>query len=166
MPSRRLTLVILLAATATGLAACSSTASSPETTTLTFTTSFTDRQVMDTGEQGSSLGDYINGHGDVLDTAGQVIGQFDVSSQTTGRTDTSEIRLVTAEYEFGDGADSFIIQGSERFALDGGQPDLDRPLNYAVVGGTGTYMGANGECLVHRRDAAYEVDCTFLTSKA
>ena len=171
---RRLLLTVMkrtsLASIALALAApialvgCSES-SSTEMISLTLQSNFDDRQVMDTGEDGSTLGDYVNGNGDLLDESGQVIGQFDMTSHTTGVTETSETRMVIAEYQFGDGADSFLIQGAEQFETDGGLQASDRPLAYAVIGGTGKYMGANGECLVHRREAAFSIECTFLVVK-
>jgi hypothetical protein len=156
-------IALVLAAPIT-LVGCSGGAST-EMISISFQSNFNDRQVMDMGGEGSTLGDYVNGNGDLLDESGQVIGQFDVSSQNTRSTESAEGRIVTAEYQFGDGADSFIIQGAEQFETDGGLPALDRPLTYAVVGGTGKYFGANGECLVHRRQDAYTTECTFLVIK-
>ena len=165
MKKTSLACLALALAAPIALVGCSSGGSSSELTSMSFQSRFNDRQLVDTGEQGSSIGDAVNGHGDLLDESGQVIGQFDVSTQTTRTMEGAEVRMVTAEYEFGDGTDSFIIQGAEHFETAGGLPALDRPLHYAVVGGTGTYMGANGECLVHRRQPAYTVECTFALLK-
>lgn len=139
--------------------------SSTEMISVSFQSRFNDREVMDMGEKGLTLGDYVNGNGDLLDESGQVIGQFDVSSQITRTTEGVEARMTTAEYQFGDGTDSFIIQGAEQVETESGLPAQDRPLTYAVVGGTGTYMGADGECLVMLQRDAYEVGCTFLVVK-
>lgn len=162
MPPRRLALSLLLAGAACSLVACSSSEPASDTVSLSFQARFSDREVTDLGEEGSSIGDYVDGNGVLLDSAGAVIGNFDVSSWTTGSSTGTETRMLMAEYEFGTGADSFMIQGAEPFLIDGGLPAVDRPSTYAVIGGTGTYMGADGECLVHRREDAFEVDCTFI----
>jgi hypothetical protein len=164
MNKTSLATIVLALAAPIALVGCSDS-SSTEMISLTLQSNFDDRQIMDTGEDGSTLGDYVNGNGDLLDESGQVIGQFDTTSHTTGVTETTETRMVIAEYQFGDGADSFLIQGAEQFQTDDGLPVLDRPLTYAVIGGTGKYFGANGECLVHRRQDAYTIECTFLTIK-
>lgn len=159
----RASIALVLAAPIT-LVGCSGGAST-EMISLTLQSHFADRQVMDAGEEGSTIGDYVNGNGDLLDESGQVIGHFDTTSHTTGVTETSETRMVIAEYQFGEGADSFLIQGAEQFEKDTGLAASDRPLTYSVVGGTGKYFGANGECLVHRRQDAYTIECTFLVIK-
>jgi hypothetical protein len=164
MNKTSLATIVLALAAPIALVGCSDS-SSTEMISLTLQSNFDDRQIMDTGEDGSTLGDYVNGNGDLLDESGQVIGQFDTTSHTTGVTETTETRMVIAEYQFGDGADSFLIQGAEQFQTDDGLPVLDRPLTYAVIGGTGKYFGANGECLVHRRQDAYTIECTFLAIK-
>ena len=164
MNQTSLATIVLALAAPIALVGCSGGAST-EMISISFQSNFNDRQVMDMGGEGSTLGDYVNGNGDLLDESGQVVGQFDTTSHTTGVTETSETRMVIAEYQFGDGADSFLIQGAEQFEKDTGLPALDRPLTYAVVGGTGKYFGANGECLVHRRQDAYAIECTFLVIK-
>ena len=58
--------------------------------------------------------------------------------------------------------DSILISGAEVFTKELGLPFLNRPLYYAVVGGTGKYTGANGECLVHRTgENDFTTTCTF-----
>ena len=143
------------------LAACGS-GDGRETVTISFNSKFNERTVMVMNEEGSVLGNYIPGNGDMMDESGNVMGQFDVNSVVTRTMDDAEGRLVTAEYSFGtDGADSFIIMGAEHFAAEGGLPVEGRQLNYAVVGGTGKYKGANGECDVHREGEVFTTECSF-----
>ncbi len=143
------------------LAACSS-GNGLETVNISFHSKFNDRTVMKMGGSDSAMGNYIPGNGDMLDEGGNVMGQFDVNSVVTRTMADAEGRLVTAEYSFGtDGADSFIIMGAEQFAKDGGLPVENRQLNYAVVGGTGKYKGANGECDVHRDGDMFTTECSF-----
>ncbi len=131
-------------------------------TEVSFQASFVDREVMDMGEEGSGIGDYVAGHGDLLDASGQVIGHFDVNTVITRFDGVAEGRQVSAEYSFGNGRDSFLIAGNESFQL-GGVAAEDRPLTYAVVGGTGAYMGATGECVVMRQGETYDVTCKVFT---
>lgn len=141
------------------MAGCSA---GPETVTISFQSQFNDRAVMEMADEGAVLGNYIPGNGDVIGESGEVIGQFDVNSVVTRDMEGAEGRLVTAEYSFGDGgADSFIITGSEHFAEDGGLPVEGRQLSYAVIGGTGKYKGANGECGVQRSGEVFTTNCSF-----
>lgn len=143
------------------LAACSS-AGDTESVTISFQSKFNDRKVMVMGEDGAVLGNYIPGNGDLLDESGNIMGQFDTNAVVTRSMDGAEARLITAEYSFGtDGADSIIIMGAEYFDDEGGLAVENRQLSYAVVGGTGKYKGANGECDVHREGDKYIVDCNF-----
>ena len=125
-----------------------------------------EREVLDTGTQGSSGGDLVAGFGDLLDSDGQVIGHFDVVTTVNRIMEGADGRFVQAEYSFGpEGADSFIIIGAEQFATDGGLPPVERPATYAVTGGTGIYKGANGQCDVFRNDDpkafTTTVNCSF-----
>ena len=145
------------------LVACGS---GPQEITLNFQARSVERGTVDLGTQGSSRGDRVAGNGDLLNDQGEVIGHFDVVSVVDRVTTDSDGRFLQAEYSFGpQGADSFVILGAEKFALNGGLPVIDRPANYAVVGGTGVYRGANGQCDVHRNNDPKKfttsVSCTF-----
>ncbi|HAN71757.1 MAG TPA: hypothetical protein DCQ36_09255 [Actinobacteria bacterium] len=117
---------------------------------------------MDMGDEGSGIGDYVSGHGDLIDASGAMIGRFDVNTVITRFDGVTEGRQVSAEYSFGDGRDSFLISGNESFQV-GGVAAEDRPLTYAVVGGTGAYMGATGECVVSRQGETFDVTCKMFT---
>ncbi len=110
------------------------------------------------GDEGSGIGDYVAGHGELLDARGEAIGRFDVNTVITRFDGVAEGRQVSAEYSFGDGRDSFLISGNESFQLDGIAVE-DRPLTYAVIGGPGASMGATGECLVRRQGETHDVTC-------
>jgi hypothetical protein len=131
-------------------------------TEVSFQSSFVGREVIDVGEEGSSIGDYVAGHGDLLDANGNIIGQFDVHTLVTRFDGVTEWRHVSAEYSFGDGRDSFVITGNESFEV-GGTAAEGRPLNYAVTGGTGAYTGATGECIVNREGESFVVTCKVFT---
>jgi hypothetical protein len=164
MKKTPLTFVGLVLVGPIALAACSSGVSM-ESVTTSFHAHFNDRQYVDLGAAGGSLGDEIPSDGDLTDADGNVIGTFDTNGVTTRVTSTSETRFITAQYTFGDGSDSFVIEGAQPFETGGGQAKVNNPLHYAVVGGTGKYMGANGECLVKHLDKDYAVECTFWVIK-
>lgn len=158
--SARALLVLVGALAVTG---CSS---GPSMVTLSFQAQSVAREAIDIGAEGSSHGDLIAGHGDLLDDGGQIIGQFDVVTTVNRILDGADGRFVEAEYSFGaEGADSFLITGAEQFATDGGLPDVERPASYAVIGGTGIYKGANGQCDVFRNEDpnafTTTVNCSF-----
>lgn len=135
-----------------------------EAVTLTFKAQYIDREPLDLGSPGSSLGDTVPGNGSLLDLQGNVIGSFEVSATVTHKKADSEVRWVHAEYAFGDGTDSINIEGAEEFLTPTGSPALNRPLHYAVSGGTGRYAGARGECLVKRiADNDFITTCKFRT---
>ena len=148
--SRTITLTLLSLAGTLVVTGCSSGTSM---VTLSFQTKSVTREVIDTGPKGSSHGDLVAGHGELLDTDGEIIGQFDVVTTVNRILDGADGRFVEAEYSFGvEGADSFLITGAEQFATDGGLPVVKRPATYAVIGGTGIYKGANGQCDVFRNE--------------
>ena len=149
------------------LVACSS---GPHEITLNFQAKSVDRGTLDLGDKGSSRGDLVAGNGDLLGEEGQVIGHFDVVSIVDRLMTDSDGRFLQAEYAFGpEGADSFVILGAEQFAVNGGLPIVNRPASYAVVGGTGAYRGANGQCEVFRNDDPKKfttsVSCTLTVTK-
>lgn len=152
--------------TLTGALVVTGCSSGTSMVTLSFQAKSIAREVIDTGAEGSSHGDLVAGHGELLDADGQVIGEFDVVTTVNRILDGADGRFVEAEYSFGaEGADSFLITGAEQFATDGGLPDVERPASYAVIGGTGIYKGANGQCDVFRNEDpnafTTTVNCSF-----
>lgn len=158
-------LAILALGASVLLVSCSSADSRGDLQEVTFTASFVDRQVVDTGDEGGSIGDYVSGYGNLLDESGATIGHFDVNTFITRFDGKAEGRYVSAEYSFGDGRDSFLISGSEAFD-PGGIASEDHTLTYAITGGTGTYIGAAGECHVDRQGTNYTVACKVFTHSA
>ena len=155
-------LLLLAIAAAFLVTGCGSSGNSVE---LSFKSSFMDCKAESTGSGGSNMAHTVAGHGKLINESGKEMGTFNVTSTVTGETADSETRFVNAEYSFGaQGMDSILISGAEVFTKELGLPFLNRPLYYAVVGGTGKYTGANGECLVHRTgENDFTTTCTFTT---
>lgn len=145
---------IVIALTISG---CSNTTTMKE---LTFTATFTERTVIDGGAEGDSPGDYIPGNGDLFNSEGTVIGQFHVITFATGTTAAGQGRVMVTEYDFVGGVDSLVMAGAGRSPA-GDQPLEDRTYTYPIVGGTGNYAGARGECSITRDGEAYDVNCRF-----
>ena len=86
---------------------------------LSFQAKSVEREVLDTGTQGSSGGDLVAGFGDLLDSDGQVIGHFDVVTTVNRIMQGADGRFVQAEYSFvPDGDDSFIITFSDIHSIN------------------------------------------------
>ncbi len=131
-----------------------------EAVTLTFkpVQKNDDRQVIDLGAPGSSVGDSILGHGIINDLSGNAIGYFESASFVTEKSAHSDVRWVHAQYAFGD--NSILIEGAHEFMSSGDQ------AAFAVTGGTGKYAGARGECRVIRiTDNDFHTVCKFQTIK-
>lgn len=117
--------------------------------------------MLDLSGESTRLGDSIPGSGDLMDTDGNIIGIFDIHTVVT-RSSTGEGRLFSAEYSFGDsGVDAIVVIGAEHGLEPGQIPDPERLTTYAVVGGTGQYKGARGECDVDLVGEFYTITCTF-----
>lgn len=144
---------------AAGLAV-SACGSSEEVVDLSFSASFTERTVIDGGVSGPSHGDNIPGSGDLRNSDGEVIGEFNTVSFVTGTTDELQGRVLLAEYAFDGGLDSLVIAGAGVWP-PGDELLKDRTYTYPVIGGTGNYAGARGECSVTRKDSVYNVNCRF-----
>jgi hypothetical protein len=129
---------------------------------LTFTSQFTERTVTDLGAQGSTAGDGIHAHGVLQDLSGKEIGRFDTNHTLTEPGEAGEMRMVLAEYAFGDGRDSLLIAGAELFQTSFGVVAEQRDLLYGVLAGTGKFAGARGECHVKRSSKVqYMVNCVL-----
>ncbi len=140
--------------------------SASTTQTLTVQSRYLDRELIEVAElEGSSLGDMVTGHGELLDESGTVVGSFEAMSTTTRVGSEDDGRFLQAEYAFGDsGADAILLMGVETFTRDGGFPQVGRPLLWAIVGGTGKYQGARGQCDTQRNEQDVFINtCTFTT---
>ena len=137
-----------------------------EAVTLTFKPlqNNNERQVIDLGAPGPSVGDSILGHGIINDLSGKNIGYFEFISFVTDKTANSDIRWLHAQYAFGN--DSILIEGAQEFMPNGGKAALNLPSSFAVTGGTGKYAGARGECRVIRMtENDFHTACKFQTIK-
>lgn len=162
--SRQAMVTAGLCASALAFVGCSS----PTTETLTVQARYLDRELIEgVGGDGSSLGDIVAGHGELLDEEGTVVGTFEAMSTTTRVGSEDDGRFLQVEYAFGEtGADAILLMGVETFTPDGGFPEVGRPLLWAVVGGTGKYQGARGQCETQRDDQdVFFNTCTFSTSE-
>ncbi|MFM1917888.1 MAG: hypothetical protein RJB01_1403 [Actinomycetota bacterium] len=154
--------VVLSALASPALVGCSAAT----TETLTVQSRYLEREVIEVvGGGGSSLGDMVAGHGELLDESGAIVGSFEAMSTTTRVGSEDDGRFLQAEYAFGDtGADAILLMGVETFTRDGGFPEVGRPLLWAIVGGTGKYQGARGQCDTQRNEQDVFINtCTFST---
>ena len=127
---------------------------------LAFMAELKQRVVTDSGSQGPTSEDEIDGNGVLRDLNGKEIGRFDSNQRITGSHADGEMRLVVAEYAFGDGRDSFLLAGAELFPKSFGVVAEQGDLDYGVATGTGTFAGARGECHVKRSaKGQYAVNC-------
>lgn len=129
---------------------------------ITFKSRIINREKIDLGTPGGSLGDQVVGNGEVLDLRNKVIGAVEYQGLVTHINATTEIRWLQSEYAFGNGTDSIAMEGAEEFEFTSGLPVLNRPQTFAVTGGTGNYFGANGQCSVTRPDGVnFVTRCLF-----
>ena len=123
-----------------------------EAVTLSFKPQVLEREIVDEGLPGASLGDLIVGNGTIFNKIGEQVGTFQYSHIVTDQNADAEVRWVSATYAFGDDLDSITIQGSVKFLKDNGLTVQGKKIYYAVTGGTGKYAGARGACQVARVD--------------
>lgn len=161
MTRRKVTLAALGIATMVVLSACNS---GSDSVTLSFRSQIKQSNTVDLGSAGSSVGDFIARSGDLVDTSGSVIGGFASTAFINYVSDDAEGRFVQAEYAFGEElTNSIVIMGNELFKKAELQ-NVKPKVTYAIVGGTGAYEGANGQCDVAvGDDGIFTVTCTFQT---
>ena len=129
---------------------------------LSFKAEFKQRVKNDIGSDGHTVDDGVGGNGVLLDLSGKQIGRFDTNQRVTEHGEPGQMRMVLAEYVFGDGRDSILISGAELFQVSSGVVTPQRDLVYGVSAGTGKFMGARGECHVTRSDKGeYTVNCVL-----
>lgn len=121
-----------------------------------------DRLITDNEPKGHSIGDTADSFGELIDSQKKTIGRFDVITRATDVWSDGEVRMVMAEYNFGDGRDGFVIFGAGKFMALTGRAELSRQHVFPVTGGKGRYRGATGECTVMRVHAVdTHVDCVI-----
>lgn len=129
---------------------------------LRFVARQIDRLITDNEPKGHSIGDTADSHGELLDANQKTIGRYDSISRATSVWRDGEMRMVMAEYTFGDGRDSFTIFGAGKFTANTGRAEIAKEHIFPVTGGKGRYLGATGECavtLVHAVDI--HAQCTL-----
>ncbi len=110
--------------------------------TLTVLLTQTEREVLDLGGTGTTIGDVVTGSGDLRRTAqGSTIGSWAYRAETVrvNIPGGSENRLTTQWYTLGKG--SIMVSGMISLQ-QGTRPTRPQPL--VIVGGTGSYRGAAG----------------------
>ena len=148
--------MLVSASAVLALAGCSS---GDKTTHLTFQSRNSARSEVDLGATGPSVGDELDGEGDILGPDGSVIGHFELESVVTHELAAREKRMLLGQYGFGDGKDSIIITGVNDYPAGGGLPD--KPIVFAVTGGTGKYAGTGGQCNGTFTKPTFSFDCTL-----
>ena len=125
-----------------GAVVVSACSTGSDSITLSFQSKIQQSNTVDLGSPGSSVGDFIN-----------------------NVSDDVEARFVQAEYAFGEErTDSIVIMGDELFQTAELQ-NVKPKVSYAIVGGTGAYNGASGQCEVAvGEDDIFTVTCTFKTT--
>ena len=125
-----------------GAVVVSACSTGSDSITLSFQSKIQQTNTVDLGSPGSSVGDFIN-----------------------NVSDDVEARFVQAEYAFGEErTDSIVILGDELFQTAELQ-NVKPKVSYAIVGGTGAYNGASGQCEVAvGEDDIFTVTCTFKTT--
>ncbi len=148
-----------------GAATLSACNTGSDSITLSFQSKIQQTNTVDLGSSGSSVGDYIARSGDLVDASGAVIGGFAATAFINQVSDDIEARFVQAEFAFGEErSDSIVIMGDELFQT-GELQNVEPKVSYAIVGGTGAYNGASGQCEVAvGEDDIFSVTCTFKTT--
>lgn len=147
-----------------GAFAVSACSSGSDAITLSFQSKIQQSSTVDLGSSGSSVGDFISRSGDLVDASGTVIGGFAATAFINQVSGDIEARFVQAEFAFGEErTDSIVIMGDELFQAAELQ-NVKPKVSYAIVGGTGAYVGARGQCEVAvGDDGVFTVTCTFKT---
>lgn len=117
---------------------------------LRFIGQQTDRILNDNGPTGHSISDTADSYGELVDAQKKIIGRFDVITRATDVWSDGEVRMVMAEYNFGEGQDGFVIFGAGKFMAHTGRAELSKQHVFPVTGGKGRYLGASGQCTVMR----------------
>lgn len=129
---------IVVASSATALlASCGGT-------TLNLTVKNTTRVKMDMAAPGPSMGDMLAVDGEVLD-GGTVVGDSRLNAAVAESGTTTEVRGTTLYFVWRNSPDSLVMAGAPVYRKGGGLPE--RPMRFAVVGGTGQYAGVGGEAI-------------------
>lgn len=157
MKSRQIGTLLAFALGLVALLALSACSTSNGSTHLMLKSRNSDRADLHLGPKSPSIGDEIAADGEFVGPDGSVIGQFELTSFVTREAAGREQRMLMGEFNFGDGTDAIMIMGANEYPSGGGLPD--KPLTFAVIGGTGKYSGARGQCTDSPKGSEYITEC-------
>ncbi len=127
---------------------------------ISFIARFDNRVVLDTGTVGPSVDDVIAGSGTLWDKENVKVGRFDANTRITEKSNDGDKRLLFVTYTFGEGHNSIVILGVGSYSGNHGLLHQQVINNFAIVGGTGKFMAATGQCQITRVDQIdYRVTC-------
>lgn len=131
---------------------------------IAFVARFDNRIIVDLGEPGPSVDDVIAGSGTLWDKRGAQIGRFDANTRVSERLNDGDKRLLFVNYSFGDGQDSIVILGVGSYSGTLGLMNQQVTNTFSIVGGTGKFLAAGGQCQITRIDRInYQLSCTAIT---
>jgi hypothetical protein len=131
---------------------------------IAFVSRFDNRIVVDSGTPGPSVDDVIAGSGTLWDKKGVQIGRFDANTRVSERLNAGDKRLLFVNYSFGDGQDSIVILGVGTYTGTLGLMNQQVTNTFSIVGGTGKFLAAGGQCQITRIDQInYQLSCTAFT---
>lgn len=164
MNMRRLTVALAVVAAATLTAVVPAHAALPAAPsgTLTIYTHQTQRDVLDLGATGETVGDVVTGHGTVAwKKNGKTVGSYAYRSETVAVNipGGSQSRLSTNVYSLPGGT---IMATGLVSVQQGTRPTKPQPQ--IIIGGTGKYAGARGTMTLTPKNANdYERTFTFVS---
>ena len=127
---------------------------------VAFVARFDNRIVVDIGVSGPSVDDSIVGSGTLWDKKSANVGRFDANTRVSERLKDGDRRLLWVTYTFGDGRDSLVILGTGIYTGNLGLLNQQVTNNFSIVGGTGKFLAAGGQCGITRVDRIdYSVEC-------
>lgn len=131
---------------------------------IAFVSRFDNRIIVDLGDPGPSVDDVVAGSGTLWDKKGIQIGRFDANTRVSERLKDGDKRLLYVNYSFGDGQDSIVILGVGTYAGTLGLMNKQVTNIFSIVGGTGKFLAAGGQCKITRIDHTnYQLSCTAFT---
>lgn len=173
MSPRPLRIAVAAAAAAIVLAGCSSGGSvaTEELTLIQEAPSLTTIEVSDGVETsgGASHGDIlafeaaVSRDGEVVGDLSGILTTVDIPLEGSAGREIFEERIGTLVFRFSD-TDSIVVNGSSVYPAGADEMAPGTPQIRAVLGGTGTYVGVDGEVLtVRNEDGTYTHTLTLLT---
>lgn len=102
----------------------------------------------------------IAGSGTLWDKGKMKVGRFDANTRITEKLNQGDRRLLFVTYTFDEGHHSIVILGVGSYFGEHGLLNRQITNNFAIVGGTGKFMAATGQCQIVRIDQIdYSVTC-------